>query len=130
MVRLDERTKGSGMKDTVRMTAEECVGKAALWYDERFPGWHNVVDLDLLDMRSAASCVAGQVIPWAGFPDGYDALDSLNAPPEVHSACVSPQPLTASYEVVTDAVDNDGYINSRHAAWRSEVEFRRSQEAS
>ena len=45
-------------------TSEERVALAAKMLDEYVPGWHNMIDLDTLEMGSCAHCVLGQVFGW------------------------------------------------------------------
>lgn len=39
----------------------EAVANGAQFLDERFPGWHQLIDKESLDLQSCEACVAGQL---------------------------------------------------------------------
>jgi hypothetical protein len=43
------------------ISMEESIERAAKWFDESHPGWHNRVDLDIFNMDYCSKCIIGQV---------------------------------------------------------------------
>lgn len=42
-------------------TAQVRVARGAAWLDKKYPGWHQGIDLSILDISSCHLCVLGQV---------------------------------------------------------------------
>jgi hypothetical protein len=101
------------------LTPEQVVAEAADWYDTNYPGWWERVDLGLLNLWSAESCIAGQVLP-----GGWDALYDLEiaAPSVVRLACMATRWSEDRGTQFTS--DEDSTTPALHAAWTSEVKRR------
>lgn len=57
-------------------TKEEIAVRAgAIWLDERFPEWLDVVDITKLDLRDCRNCVLGQVYPDGCFCNAISKYD-------------------------------------------------------
>ena len=61
-------------------TISERVAEGAAWLDSKRPGWHDDIDLGLLDMTSTCLCVLGQVYAGAAGCNGFDYAGDLGAP--------------------------------------------------
>lgn len=63
--------------------AQILVAEGAAALDESIPGWHNLIDLDSLEMQDSCNCVVGQIAgrklnldenDWLFFEDALDEV--------------------------------------------------------
>jgi hypothetical protein len=47
---------------------EQQIAKGVALLDEKWPGWHERINLDTLDIGSSCDCVIGQLYPGIEFP--------------------------------------------------------------
>ncbi len=55
--------KGEMKMNALDKLYEGSAERAAAWLDVRYPGWHEKIDLDTLDLNDCELCVGGQMFP-------------------------------------------------------------------
>ncbi|MFE7874455.1 hypothetical protein ACFUYE_29415 [Micromonospora humida] len=67
------------------------------WLDARHPGWHDLIDVDLIDVASPCRCILGQTIGYFPGPD----LDTDQAAALGFEASTSHDGMAEEYEALS-----------------------------
>lgn len=91
--------------------------------DERYPAWHQAIDLEHLDMASSPSCVLGQMGLGAGYTRMLENLDIEDRPETYGFDAESYDEMDDPYRV--HAIREDEYQTLKDI-WTKVIEERRS----
>jgi hypothetical protein len=106
--------------------AAECVALGASLLDERFPGWHKLINLEKLSIADCTDCICGQLgNNLAGYADPYtQMLVRLGVPPDTHgfdSYALWDEEADESIEFISTYVQLD-------EEWRKAINVRREMD--